>query len=386
MKSTVPKDRVSRLLKGRLEARSQKISVSLDASSDEESHVKGISLDSPRFAGDLGEENILSYDNIYSPRNECNDEIESFAYLQLSKLSSSAKRRVCFLCGGISLSLMILLLVVLLSGGGGGEGGGRIGAACFIGNCGGGSGGGSTVEEILSKFPSLVPTAISTGSPAGSPAPTAASTISVGVQLRIEATEHPTSTDEALFLAAVEEAFDGMTIDAFAIRVDAADTSTSALLPKRRLPVIYWFAYFKVLSSGIDYDDVDDTAIRSSNLATQVTSLVQEPTFVDSISSAVLSVTTVEMISVEVSTRSSHPTFTPTMSPTPSPTLIPAPSPTRMPHPIPTRSSPPTFAPTPQRPSVFVALSALYHSTNGADWTAEHGWMNGTVPCGEAQW
>ena len=33
---------------------SQKISVSLDASSDEESPVKGISLDSPRFAGDLG--------------------------------------------------------------------------------------------------------------------------------------------------------------------------------------------------------------------------------------------------------------------------------------------------------------------------------------------
>ena len=194
--------------------------------------------------------------------NEYNDdEIISFAYLQSSKLSSSAKRRVCFLCGGVSLSLMILLLVVLLSGGGKESGG--IGAACFIGNCGGGSGGGSTEEEILSMFPSIVPTALSTGSP---------------------------------------------------------------------------------------------------------------------------SVTTVEMISVEVSTRSSHPTFTPTMSPTPSPTLMPAPLPTRLPHPIPTRSLPPTFAPTPQRPSVFVALSALYHSTNGADWTAKHGWMNGTVPCRDTTW
>ena len=86
-----------------------------------------------------------------------------------------------------------------------------------------------------------------------------------------------------------------------------------------------------------------------------------------------------------VPTETSNPSEKPSPAPTPLPTTTPEPSqhpslvPTA-PTSVPTLSNSPTFAPTPQRPSVFVALSALYHSTNGADWTAKHGWMNGTVP------
>ena len=66
------------------------------------------------------------------------------------------------------------------------------------------------------------------------------------------------------------------------------------------------------------------------------------------------------------------PTLTPTPDPTPTPTVPPSPTPT--PAPTPTATATPTVTPTPD-PDREV-LVALYHATDGPNWTTDTNWLS----------
>ena len=75
------------------------------------------------------------------------------------------------------------------------------------------------------------------------------------------------------------------------------------------------------------------------------------------------------------------PTPAPTATPTPAPTATPTPAPTATPTPAPTATTAPVLRQTSSATERY-ALTALYHATDGGNWTGSYNWLS-DAPIGE---
>lgn len=345
---------------------------------------------------------------------------------------SRNKRRVLFICGFSICSVLILILVVtILSGGGSRDsgGGGGIRAACFFGDCGDDSLNDAASPNPISTAPSLSPSDDADDDDDDENNDNDDdSSLTVTARLTlVSTTRNPSDEDSVITQDVVTNSIAATTgvddddsaqpprVENYHLRSDADGDGTTArrFFRRRRTPTAEysWIATFDVVFFGT----ADSEAANAQAQAEAVVSAVlHSAAFEASVVTSVPAVT--GLANIDVGTMDEPPWLSrsPTTSPTPPPsvspttppttpppssalptqlpttlpTKYPSPRPVAAPSPLPSSlpsvSFPPTPVPTLPRPATFVALSALYASTNGSHWTNKANWMDGDDPCSTA--